>query len=60
MPPSMNEDSIQDTMNEYLQKNEQLATALAVFNLSNEQYRCALEPLRRPEFFVTNSTNDAV
>ena len=48
--------SMADTL---ISQNPALATALELFKVSNEQYKLALEPLQRPEFFVTNSVNDA-
>lgn len=52
--------ALQTAVNDFLSKNQELAQALDLFHVSNEQYKSALEPLQRPEFFVTNSTNDSV
>jgi hypothetical protein len=52
--------TLQTTVNEFLSKNKEIAQALDLFKVSNEQYKSALEPPQRPEFFVTNSTNDSV
>jgi hypothetical protein len=55
-----NKEKSLDTMaSEFLSKNEEIALALNLFRITTEQYRAALEPLQRPEFFVTNSANDA-
>lgn len=57
--PATLQAALQTTVNDFLTKNPELATALDLFKVSNEQYKSALEPLQRPEFFVTNSANDA-
>jgi hypothetical protein len=59
MSKSKKENSLQETVNEFLANNEELTKALNLFKVTNEQYQSALEPLRRPEVFVTNSTNEA-
>ena len=53
------ERAIEGTIDKFLAANPEIATALDVFKISNEQYNSATEALRRPEFFSTNSTNPA-
>jgi hypothetical protein len=49
---------LQSTVNDFLTNNPELVAALDLFKVSNEQYKSALEPLQRPEIFITNSAND--
>jgi hypothetical protein len=59
MSPQAKENALQSMADDFIGNNPTLAAALDLFKVSNEQYKLALEPLRRPEFFVTNSANDA-
>ena len=59
MSAQAKENVLQASVDNFITKNPALATALDLFKISNEQYRSALEPLQRPELFVTNSANDA-